>query len=411
MSGVAGLRGTGNWGTDERPKNFRSGILRFNPNGTAPIFALTGKAKKRTVDDPEFSWWCEGNTQIRLQVNGALAAGDTLITVDSLDPTSTTLGANLGTATNLKEGDILLVEPATDNATFNHELLEVVSVQSDTQFTVLRGAGGTTPASIANDLFLYVIGSAYAEGTSAPSAVSRNPIKFSNYTQIFKDSYELTGTADETNTRTNNGWSEDKKRKAFKHSSDIESAILFGRAAETTGENGKPKRFMAGLRAFIPSSNTTVFGAAVTTTSFADAVAPIFDWDTGAGDTRMAFAGAFAVTELGKIHNAATNVRLNNDEFVEVYGIKFQRLVLPMGTLLLKIHPLLSRNTLYRKSMFIVDFDALHYVALRNRDTKAKDDVQADDEDVRRGYWQTECGLELDYGGLTCAYLGNISST
>src|SRR5678816_1446347 len=132
MAGVAGLRGTGNWGTDERPKNFREGILRFNPNGTAPIFALSSKAGEKTVDDPEYSWWCEGNVLIRLQVNGALAAGDTLVSIDTADPTLSTMGANLGTATNLKGGDILLVEPATDNATFNHELLEVDNVLSDT---------------------------------------------------------------------------------------------------------------------------------------------------------------------------------------------------------------------------------------------------------------------------------------
>jgi hypothetical protein len=40
MSGIAGLRGTGDFGTDERPKGFREGILFFNPNGEAPIFAL-----------------------------------------------------------------------------------------------------------------------------------------------------------------------------------------------------------------------------------------------------------------------------------------------------------------------------------------------------------------------------------
>lgn len=408
---LAGLRGTGDWGTDERPKNFRSGILRFNPNGTAPIFALTGKAKKRTVDDPEFAWWAEGNTLIRLQVNGALGASDTTVTVDTADPTSTTLGANWGTATNLKPGDILLVEPATDNATFDNELIEVVNVISDTQFTASRGVGGTTAASIANDLFLLVIGSAYSEGTSAPEAVSRNPTKFSNYTQIFKDTYEITGTADETTTRTNNGWSEDKRRKAFKHSSDIESSILFGRPSETTGTNGKPKRFMGGLRNYIPSGNTTVFGSAVTFQTFADAIQPIFDFDTGAGDTRMMFAGATAVNELSKVFNAVTNVRINASESVKVYGLNFMKFELPMGTILLKIHPLLSRNSLYKKSAFIVDFDALHYVAMKNRDTKAYDDVQAKDEDVRRGYWQTECGIEVDYGGLTMAYLGNISAT
>jgi len=411
MSGIAGLRGTGDWGTDERPKNFRQGILRFNPNGTSPIFALTAKAKKRTVDDPEFAWWAEGNSLIRLQVNGALGAADTLVTVDSPDPSSSALGINYGTATHLKPGDILLVEPATDNATFDHELIEVDSVLSDTQFNVKRAAGGTSAAAIANDVWLTVIGSSYAEGTSAPRATSRNPVKFSNYTQIFKDSYEITGTADETMTRTGNTWSEDKKRKAFKHSQDIEAAILFGRAAETVGDNGKPKRYMGGLRSFIPSANVTVFGAAVTAASFTTAVAPIFDFNTGAGDSRMMFCGATAALELGKIFNAVTQVRLNSAEYVKVYGVDFQKFILPMGTLLLKIHPLMSRHGLYKSSAFVVDFDALSYVAMKNRDTKSHDDVQNADEDVRRGYFQTECSVEVDYGGLTMAYLGKISST
>jgi hypothetical protein len=76
-----------------------------------------------------------------------------------------------------------------------------------------------------------------------------------------------------------------------------------------------------------------------------------------------------------------------------------------------KIHPLMSRHGLYKKSMFVLDFDAIKYVAMRNRDTKAHDDVQAKDEDVRRGYFQTECSLEVSNGGLTMAYLGNISAT
>ena len=410
MSGVAGLRGTGNWGTDERPKNFREGILRFNANGTAPVFALSSKAGKRSVDDPEFSWWCEGNVLIRLQVNGALGTTDTTVTVDSADPTTSTLSVNLGTATNLKPGDILLVEPATDNATFDHELLEVVSVLSDTQFTVSRGAGGTSAASIANDLFLTVIGSAYAEGTGAPTAVSRNPLKYSNYIQIFKDTYELTGTADKTRTRTNNNYSEDKKRKMFKHSSDIEWSLLFGRSAEATGDNGKPKRFMAGIRSLVPSANVTVFGSAVTPSSFLDAIAPVFDFDTGAGDTRMVFAGNQALINLSKVFAAEVMFNVNNT--VKVYGMDFQEFIMPNGRVLMKSHPLMSRHALYKKSAFVLDFDAIKYVTQTGRpDGRAKDDVQADDEDVRRGFWQTDCSLELGYGGLTCAYLGAISDT
>jgi len=410
MSGIAGLRGTGDWGTDERPKNFREGILRFNANGTAPIFALSSKAGKRSTDDPEYSWWTEGNVLIRLQVNGAHAAGDTLINVDSLDPTDTTLGANLGTATHLKNGDILLVEPVSDASSFTPELIKVEDVLSDTQFTARRGAGGTTAASIADNVFLTVISSAYAEGTGVPRAVTRNPIKYMNLIQIFKDSYELTGTADKTKTRTNNNYSEDKKRKMFKHSSDIEWSLMFGRRAETVGDNGKPERYMGGLRMFIPPSNVTVFTAAVTPSSFLDALAPMFNFDTGAGDTRIGFFGNQALIELSKVF--ANEVVFNVNNTVKVYGMDFQEFNLPNGKVLLKSHPLLSRHGLYQNSGFIVDFDAFRYVTMTGRpDGKAKDDVQAEDEDVRRGFWQTDCGLQVDYGGLTMGYLGNVRST
>jgi hypothetical protein len=410
MSGIAGLRGSGDWGTDERPKNFREGILRFNPRGTAPIFALTSKAGKRSVNDPEFAWWCEGNVITRLQANGAAAAGDSVITVDSVDPTSTTLGANLGTATNLKPGDLLLVEPTLDNATFNHELIQCQAVLSDTQFTAFRGVGGTTAATIADNVFMTVIGSSYAEGTQAPRAVSRNPIKFSNFIQIFKDTYELTGTADNTETRTNNGYSEDKKRKMYKHSSDIEMSILWGRKNESTGENGKPIRFMGGLREFIPAANTTVFGAAVTPNSFLDALAPAYDFDTGAGDERIGFAGNQALIELSKVFSQ--EVIFNVTDTVKNYGLDFVRFRLPNGTLMLKSHPLLSRHALYKKSMFVCDFDAIKFTTMKGRpDSKVTDDVQLKDEDVRRGFIQTDCSLTVDYGGLSMAYLGNISAT
>lgn len=411
MSGIAGLRGTGDFGTDERPKDFRDSILRFNPNGDAPIFALTSRAKKKKTTDPEFAWWHEGNAIIRLQVNGALVAGDTLITVDSADPTVSTLGANLGTATHLKPGDLLLVEPAADAATYDQEIVQVENVMSDTQFTVRRGAAGTTAASIANDRWMTVIGSAYAEGTAAPRPTSRNPLKFYNYTQIFKDTYELTGTLDKTTLRTGDAWSNDKKRKAFKHSADIEMAMLWGRRSETVGTNGKPLRTTGGLRTFIPAANTTVFGAPVTAATFAAAIAPVFDFgDTGAGSSRIVFMGSGAALALSQVFNSASNIHIQAAEYVKVYGMNFRRFVLPMGEVLIKIHPLMSRNTLLNKAAFVVDFDALAWRYLEGRDTKAKDDVQADDEDVRRGFWMTEGGFEVGYGGLTMAYLGNITS-
>src|SRR5512135_713184 len=105
MSAIQGLRGTGDWGTDERPKNFRESILFFSPNGDAPLFALTSKMGKKSVDDPEFSWWAESNNLFRLHTSGTLGSTDTTATVDSADPTATTMTALYGTASHLKPGD------------------------------------------------------------------------------------------------------------------------------------------------------------------------------------------------------------------------------------------------------------------------------------------------------------------
>lgn len=414
MSGVAGLRGTTNFGTDERPKNFREMILFVNANGQAPIFALSARAKKKTVDDPEFSWWNETLVLMRLQVNGALGSTDTTIVVDSADPAAATMNLNYGTATHLKAGDLLLVEPATDAATYDNEIIEVVSVASDTTFTARRGAAGTTAAAIANDLYLLKIGSSYAEGGTAPRATSRNPIKFNNYTQIFKNSYEITQTAGQTTFRTGDPWSNDKKRKMFDHSRDIEMAILFGRKSETavSSENGKPIRTTAGLREMIPASRQTVFAGAVSFTganNFLDAVYPVFDFDSPAGDTRIGFCGNAALNNLNKVAAATTNVRINSEKTITMFGMEFQEFRMPQGRLLLKSHPLLNiHGGIYSKSMFILDFASFTYVPLKGRDTKTFDDVQAKDEDVRRGFVQTEAGFALDRGGLTCAYLGNV---
>jgi Family of unknown function (DUF5309) len=410
MSGLAGLRGTGDWGTDERPTDFRESILFYNPNGTAPIFALTGKAGKKTVTDPKFSWWSEPNTLVRLLTTGQLASTDTTMTVVVSDP-SVTNPANVWTAaTHLKPGDVLYVEPAADSATFAGELVAVDSVLSDTQLTIVRGQGGTTAATIPTGSNLTLMSSAYAEGTGAPIAVSRNPIEYTNYTQIFKDTYELTGTTTETFARTGDAWSNDKKRKMWDHARAIELAILWGRPAQTTGGNGKPLRYMGGLRYGIPSTNTTVFPNPVTVSSLLTAFNPVFDFDTEGGDTRICFAGNTAILELNKVIQNSTNLRINFDKQINIYGLDFKELIMPRGRLLLRSHPLMSRHGLLKSSMFVLDFASVKYVALKGRDTKTKDDVQLKDEDVRRGFIQTECSLMVDRGGLTCAYLGNISS-
>lgn len=417
MPAFGGVRGTGDWGPDERPKHFREGILWLNPNGTAPIFALTSKTGKgQSVNDPETSWWAEPNDLVRLQTSVARsnAANQTTITVDSGDPTDATgfsgNNTHYGSARNLAVDDLLMVEPGSDSANFNPEVLRVTSITSPTVFEVARGAAGTNRAAIPDNSFLLKIGNAHAEGTRSPASHSRNPIKYYNYTQIFKNTYEVTGTAMETNARTGDPVKNDKMRAMFDHARDMELALLYGHRNEDAdgGTNGKPRRTMGGLREFIPN---TVLANNSTIQAFLDAVSPVFDWDSQAGDTRLAFCGNGALNNLNKKLIAAEAngvVRINYDATESMYGVKFTKFRVPQGDLMIKTHPLLSRHPLYTNSMYIVDMSMLKVKPLKNRDTKFKDNIQHNDEDTKKGQWQTECTLMVDGGGRTMKYIGNI---
>jgi hypothetical protein len=212
-----------------------------------------------------------------------------------------------------------------------------------------------------------------------------------------------------TTTRTGDAWSNDKKRKTFDHSRDIEWAMLFGRKYETSGTNGKPLRYMGGLRTFIPADRTTIFATNIAVNTFFDAIYPVFDYDTPAGDERIAFCGNGALNALNKAIQADTSADIQFQGPVSVYGMNFTKFVMPQGTLYLKTHPLMNMHGRYTNSMFVIDFDSLRYTHLKDRDTAVYDDTQTKSEDVRRGFYQTECSLQIDRGGLTCAYLGNVT--
>lgn len=422
---IAGLRGTGDWGADERPKNFRESILMMKPQGDTPLTALLGKVGTKPVDDPEYSWWAEPTDILRLVVAAAIGTTETLITVTVDEPTAANIKKNWSSALHLVPGDVLMAEGAADAASFAPEMMVVMAVHSATQFSVQRGAFGTTPVDLTASTFhgtLLKIGSAFAEGTAAPQSATRNPVKWKNYTQIWKTSYEGTNTMRATKTRTGNNLEMDRKRKSFDHARDIEFSLLFGQPSESIDPvNGKPKRTTAGIRYMIPQANTKIFTtgwglakSAGAGNNFLDAVSPIFDYATDAGDTRIALCGNGALLALNKAivsgSGIGSNVNLNMEHSEKAYGMNFRELAFPQGRILLRTHPLLSRHPIYTYSMWLLDFSIIKWRPLTGRDTKPIDDIQNKDEDLKRGMWLTEAGLMVDMGGQTLGYIGGLDS-
>lgn len=404
MASILGLRGTGDWGADERPKNFREMILWNMPNGMAPLLALMGRLSDESVDDPEFSWWEEILNLQKAQVNngGGYDSAAVAIVVDS-------------GAMQFVVGDLLgvAVESAAGATPYSAEILRVVAnPTNDTTILVQRGFAGTTPAAIADDAILVMVGSSHPEGGSAPRGANRNPVKQNNLTQIFKTVYEMTKTAAKTNIRTGDPVQNDKKRKTHDHSVAIEMALMFGRKSEIIGDNNKPQRTMGGLLSFI-NTNRFIFSGTTPGSgngwyvdNFIDKIHKVFDFNSKEGNERLVFCGNAALNSLNKLAKGDAATRINFDGVVKTFGMNLQRWVTPQGEFYFRTHPLFTQHPVLNEAMLVVAPSNLKYRYLRGRDTMFEDNIQQKGDDALKGQWLTECSLEVHHE-YTMAYLGN----
>lgn len=397
MATVAGLRGTGNWGPDERPKNYRETILFLEPNGQSPLQALMSKMGSESTDDPEFNWWEEKLSHVRVLVNGALTN------------TATNLVVAEGALQAVK-GDMFIVESA-GGMWVNEIIFVSADPTTDTALTITRGFAGTTAAAIADGAYLTKIGNAFAEGTLSPKATTRNPTKLKNFCQIFKTTYEITETAKVTKSRTGPVMEKDKKRKMFDIMRDMEMASIYGRASETIGDNGQPMRTTAGLLSFITTHRTT-FGTgggkiAWSEDNLIDFFSQVFNYDgMGAGNQRLAFVGNAGLTAINKLARNSSSTRINFDKQVtQVYGMNFTKWTLPQGEIYFKTHPLFNIHPELTKAMMVINPKGIKERPLRS--LKFKDNVQANDADYQKGQWITETGFEVNHEE-TMAFAANL---
>lgn len=393
---IAGLRSSGDFGTGERPRNFRELILWRDPNGSAPLTALMSKMRKETVDDSEFNWWEEEMKAIRVKVSATITAGATTVALITTEE---------ATALDLVAGDLMLVEKA-EVTTYSYELVQVTTTPTTAgTAAITRGAANTSAASIPADAFLLKIGSSFAEGSTSPDAASRNPTKFTNYAQIFKTSYNVTNTTKATRYRTGDPVKNDKKRKAFDHAVAMEWAWLMGNPYEDTSGN-EPKYYTGGLMYFLglnynATTKPTIQLLVATTAQeedFLDATYGMWDYNVPeSGDERIAFCGNGFLNRLNKIVIGDPQTRINYDGQVDVFGMKLQRWVLPQGTIYLKTHPLMNTNSRFTNGCFIINPPGIRYRPMNGRDTKFMDNIQANDADQVKGQWLTQAGVEFNH--------------
>lgn len=392
---IQGLRMTTNFAADERPKNWREGILLLYPNGKAPLTGLTSGMKKRSVDDPEFYWWEKELSSQRLALTQNLDA--------PAKGTQQTITVDSG-ASQLKAGHLLWVEQGGQDGEI---MLVSADPASDTSISVIRGYSDSTTATVDYDGAgvnpnLSVIGNAYEEGSDSPTGVNYDPTKRYNLTQIMRNTLEMTRTAQKTRLRTGDQVREAKRECLELHSIEMEKGFWFGKRHEAT-RNGKPVRTMDGVFRQIPSDNIdSAPGAGADMEYLEERLYEAFRFGS---DEKMGFCGNRALLTINQIvrKNSSWDIQTG----IKEYGMRVSRLICPFGELVLKTHPLwnqLRGGTTSASDyagveswLAILDMENFKYVHLDDGDTKYEPELQDKGIDGMKSGYLSEISIELHH--------------
>jgi hypothetical protein len=161
------------------------------------------------------------------------------------------------TASRFRVGDQVKVDASAEVM-----LVTAVDVGTNT-LTVVRGYGGSTPAALANNQVLQILGNAALEGGDADAARFTARARRTNFTQIFASSVEVSGS--ELAVRQLGVQDEldyQKQQRLRELLRDLENCVINGRSAAASPEGSATvRRTMRGIVPFV-TTNRFVPGVA-----------------------------------------------------------------------------------------------------------------------------------------------------
>lgn len=394
MAAIQGLRGTGEFTSDFRPKNYRELFTLLEPNGNAPLNAMLAMGSSEPTDDPEYKNFRDELPERKLKVNGAVAStSTTAVTIDASDDNKFAI-----------KGAIVV----------NSETGEVMHVTADTTattLTVARNIGGTSH-QIADNADLFIAGFAAQEGGTSPTAISFDATVSSNFTQIFRTAFAVTNTMQSTYLRTGDKLDEAMTKALKLHMSDIERAMFFGQKHEANASTAQPTRYTGGLL-------NSLSNVVDITTDYASYGGNGAGKMTEEGFDSLLISTVFKFGSKQKIAFVGENVANHLQQYGKdrwqptamegAYGVNLTRYNTFAGDLMVHLHPQFRQIPNMANAMIIVDFPYLVYRHLEGRDTQLLENRQAVDADSVKHEYLTECGLEL-LQDKTHAYIKNWSA-
>lgn len=350
---------SGSYTAGQTQDSFASALTKLMPNGAAPLFLLLSQMEKKTAKQIQHGFWTETMPFVSATVNAAQLSTDTTITVVS--------------TTGMEPGDMLRNQTTGEN-------LRVLTIVSATQFTCTRGVGTVAAAAMSAAQKLYGIGSAFEEGSNRPNGRRNSQTLTNNLTQIFRNSWAITGTAAATRlkeqTTDAQPLAKDRKDAAAFHARDMEAGLWFGQKFSST-VNGQPFHTMDGVYNSVltaQAGNIVTAGGTTTYDQLETMLDPAFDMITDPANpsSRILFAGSTAckvINGIGRklgVYNYQANSETNE------FGMRFERFKTTRGEFMVVQHPLFNSNADWQKMAVALDLSCMSLAYLEGRDTQHK---------------------------------------
>jgi len=362
---MTGIFDTSDFVTDLAALSFAQMITRLMPNGTAPLFALTSMLSDKTAAQVEHGFFTKTMAFPEATINNGsgYTAGAVTFTVDAV--------------TNMLPGMILRVERTGEN-------ILIDSVTSTTVIVVTRSVGSVAAAALLDNDMMYQVGNAFEEASVRPLANNIVPVRVTNLTQIFRNTWALSGTAQATEVIAGDSTeAENRTDCAAFHAADIEKATIFGQKSSST-RNGKPFRTSDGLLSIIEnasyypasyggSTNSFTAGSTTNWTQLEGFLDPVFDQatDPKGANERVLFVGGAAKRVLNNIGRLNGTYQLMDGQ--TNFGLQFSTLTTSRGKFRLIEHPLFNSNTDWAKMAMAVDLPTFNLAYLKGRKTQSKE--------------------------------------
>ena len=358
-----GIFNSGLFTQDLAAKSFAGLITRLFPNGQSPLFGLTSMLTSETALQTEHGFFTKTMLFPQLTLGaGGQGVSDTVFTVTN--------------TANVLPGMLMRADNTGENILIN-------SVLSLTQVVVQRGVGTVAQAAIAGSTNLYQVGTAFEESSLRPNALAINPLRVTNLTQIFRNTWAISGTVEATQMIAGDtNVAENRQDCAAFHAADIEKGLFWGQKSSGT-RNGQPFRTMDGIYSIVNNlayyppiysqANVTVAGGTTNYTQFESAFDPAFNQatDPKVANERVMFVGGAAkkvLNNIGRLNGTYYMVDGQTD-----WGLQFSTIKIARGTFRLIEHPLFNTNTSWNKIAFAIDLSSFNLAYLNGRKTQNKE--------------------------------------